>query len=114
MMSSKRFDPPVYKETYSSGLRSSTHTHKSERIRCCGLPCWAQILIWSTILICILLSAVFLHRKYYGKRGDDLLSQEITVNPRMELLRHYKKPLLDCPEGFVPEGIRCRRERPQV
>ena len=28
MMNSKIFDPPVYKQTYGSDLKSSTHSHK--------------------------------------------------------------------------------------
>ena len=69
-MSSRRFDPPVYKDTYTSGLKSSGHSHKGDRILCCGIPCWLQILIWTALLTLVIIGAVYLYQRHTGQKVD--------------------------------------------
>jgi hypothetical protein len=69
-MSSKAFDPPVYKSTYSSGLHSSRHSQKGDRILCCGIPCWLNILLWSVLLVIAIASGLYFYQRSTGKNID--------------------------------------------
>ena len=87
MMNSKVFDPPVYKGTYESGLTSSEHRRRQEMIRCCGVPCWLQILIWSMAIVLVSIGVVMIHRKYFY--NPNLSANNTNLQPH---LRGHKIP----------------------
>ena len=110
MMSSRAFDPPVFKDTYTSGLKSSTHSNKGDRIRCCGLPCWLQILFIAVLLVLLVSVGLYLYQKKTGKTVDlrPSYDPDSKNNRRLNLLRHYElDPLIECPTNYVLNNSRC-------